>query len=347
MRPRCSAFVAGVTEPAIYGVTLRLRRPFIYACIGGMVGGAIAAAGGSAANGSVFPGLITLPAYMHVGSFTLQLIGTAAAVAIAFTLTLILGFEDVPPTARTQGPRPPGRPTADARLRRRPAPTAPRPAADPHHAPRPAPGPRPAWCRPWYHCPRAVPSGTVIVAAPLHGEVLALSEVPDPVFARGLMGAGVAIRPTNGVLRSPVEGTVASVARAHHAVGITSDDGVEILLHVGIDTVHLGGRPFETLVTQGQRVRVGTPLILVDLDALQASGCETATPIVVTNSATFASVDVVAGDQVTVGEPLLRVIPDGYRLTHLAEVADLNTTATRVGVQGNRYDAAGMARVGL
>ncbi len=123
------------------------------------------------------------------------------------------------------------------------------------------------------------------------------------------MGAGVAIRPTNGVLRSPVEGTITSVARARHAVGITSDDGVEILLHVGIDTVHLGGRPFETLVTQGQRVRVGTPLILVDLDALQASGCETATPIVVTNSATFASVDVVAGDQVTVGEPLLRVTP--------------------------------------
>ncbi len=93
-----SAFVAGVTEPAIYGVTLRLRRPFLYACIGGMVGGAIAAAGGSAANSFVFPGLITLPAYMHVGNFALQLTGTASAVAIAFVLTLVLGFDDLPAT---------------------------------------------------------------------------------------------------------------------------------------------------------------------------------------------------------------------------------------------------------
>jgi PTS system beta-glucosides-specific IIC component len=148
---------------------------------------------------------------------------------------------------------------------------------------------------------------SVTVASPLHGEVLALSEVPDPVFARGLMGAGVAIRPTNGVLRSPVDGTVTSVARARHAVGITSEDGVEVLLHVGIDTVHLGGRNFETLVTQGQRVRVGAPLVLVDLEALVAAGYETATPIVVTNSAAYAAVEVLAGDQVAAGEPLLRV----------------------------------------
>jgi PTS system beta-glucosides-specific IIC component len=117
----------------------------------------------------------------------------------------------------------------------------------------------------------------------------------------------VAIRPTNGVLRSPVDGTVTSVARARHAVGITSDDGVEVLLHVGIDTVHLGGRNFETLVTQGQRVRVGAPLVLVDLEALVAAGYETATPIVVTNSAAYAAVEVVAGDQVAAGEPLLQV----------------------------------------
>ena len=153
--------------------------------------------------------------------------------------------------------------------------------------------------------------GYVTIAAPLHGEVVALSEVPDPVFARGLMGAGVAIRPTNGVLRSPVDGTITSVARASHAVGITSDDGVEILLHVGIDTVHLGGRPFETLVVPGQHVQVGAPLVLVDLDALIKSGHETATPIVVTNSAAFASVEVLAGNEVAVGEPLLRVTMTG------------------------------------
>ena len=135
-----SAFVAGVTEPAIYGVTLRLRKPFIYACIGGMVGGGIAAAGGSAANSFVFPGLITLPAYMHVGNFTLQLLGTATAVAIAFVLTLILGFEDVPnpPDAEGRGRRG-DRPRcrlepAGATLRPRPAPTARPPRTGLRHA---------------------------------------------------------------------------------------------------------------------------------------------------------------------------------------------------------------------
>jgi PTS system beta-glucosides-specific IIC component len=82
---------------------------------------------------------------------------------------------------------------------------------------------------------------------------------------------------------------------------------MEVLLHLGIDTVHLGGRHFETLVTQGQRVRVGAPLVLVDLEALVAAGYETATPIVVTNSAAYAAVEVLAGDQVSAGEPLLRV----------------------------------------
>jgi PTS system beta-glucosides-specific IIC component len=297
-----SAFVAGVTEPAIYGVTLRLRRPFVYACIGGMVGGAIAAAGGSAANSFVFPGLITLPAYMHVGNFTLQLLGTATAVAIAFTLTHTVGFEDVPAmadagTGDPETPDPDG-PSTSAALTRQPG-------ADPHHASA-QPGPPTGVVQTPDAPPAALPE-SVTVAAPLHGEVLALSEVPDPVFARGLMGAGVAIRPTNGVLRSPVDGTVTSVARARHAVGITSDDGVEVLLHVGIDTVHLGGRNFETLVTQGQRVRVGAPLVLVDLEALVAAGYETATPIVVTNSAAYAAVEVVAGDQVAAGEPLLQV----------------------------------------
>jgi PTS system beta-glucosides-specific IIC component len=289
-----SAFVAGVTEPAIYGVTLPLRTPFIYACIGGMVGGGIAAAGGSAADSFVFPGLITLPAYMHVGSFALQLVGTATAVGIAFALTLLLGFEDVPtpPDAASEPAEATGR-EGDG------------PSADPTSVP--GSGPLIVPAPDGHRTTDPPPSALLTLAAPLHGEVLALSEVPDPVFARGLMGAGVAIRPTNGVLRSPVDGTVTSVARAHHAVGITSDEGVDILLHVGIDTVHLSGRNFETLVTQGQRVKVGAPLVLVDLAALVAAGYETATPIVVTNSAAFASVDVVAGNRVSAGDALLRV----------------------------------------
>jgi beta-glucoside PTS system EIICBA component len=286
-----SAFVAGVTEPAIYGVTLRLRRPFIYACIGGMVGGGIAAAGGSAANSFVFPGLITLPAYMHVGNFTLQLLGTATAVAIAFLLTLLVGFQDVPATGipATSAPEPDlaaGTATRGATSLTSQEgavpPTAPPLLAD-----------------------RAGDPVTVTIGAPFPGPVLTLSSVPDPVFARGLMGQGVAIRPTNGVLRSPVSGTVTSLARAGHAISITSTEGVEVLIHVGIDTVHLGGKHFEGLVAQGQTVQVGTPLILVDLDAVTSAGYQTLTPIVVTNSGAFAAVEVLASGQVAAGDPVL------------------------------------------
>jgi beta-glucoside PTS system EIICBA component len=288
-----SAIVAGVTEPAIYGVTLRLRRPFIYACIGGMVGGGIAAAGGSAASSFVFPGLITLPAYMHVGSFTLQLLGTATAVAIAFVLTLVAGFDDVPATTTPSAPGSvpaAGPPTPAGTTRTSQG------AGDPD-------APTPAIAR------GTGDAVSISVSAPVAGEVLALSAVPDPVFARGLMGQGAAIRPGSGVVRSPVVGVVTSLARAGHAVGITSVEGVDVLIHIGIDTVHLNGQHFEALVAQGQPVRVGTPLILVDLDALTSAGYDTTTPIVVTNSAAFASVEVLAVDQVAAGAPLLRVSP--------------------------------------
>jgi PTS system beta-glucosides-specific IIC component len=287
-----SAFVAGVTEPAIYGVTLRLRRPFIYACIGGMVGGGIAAAGGSAANSFVLPGLITLPAYMHVGNFTLQLLGTATAVAIAFLLTLLVGFQDMPAT----GIPPTSAPEPDLA-----AGTAPRGAAFLASQDEAVPTSPPVLAA------QAANPVTVTIGAPFPGSALPLSSVPDPVFARGLMGQGVAIRPTNGVLRSPVGGTVTSLARAGHAITITSTEGVEVLIHVGIDTVHLGGKHFEGLVSQGQTVQVGTPLILVDLDALTATGYQTLTPIVVTNSAAFVAVEVLASGQVTAGDPVLQV----------------------------------------
>ena len=154
-----SAFVAGVTEPAIYGVTLRLRRPFIYACIGGMVGGAIAAAGGSASNSFVFPGLITLPAYMHVGNFTLQLVGTATAIAIAFALTLVVGFRDIPTpapqsTEQPSGPRRRAASRGEAADLPAPDTTAPGPSSDRPHLPDAVGLWPPAQCRPRTHHPR-------------------------------------------------------------------------------------------------------------------------------------------------------------------------------------------------
>ena len=295
-----SAVVAGVTEPAIYGVTLRLRRPFVYACAAGAVGGAIAAAGRSAADSFVFPGLFTLPAYLSVGSFRMQLAGTGAAVVLAFALTWFLGFTDVPVTPPGEtgaAPVPLGVPAAP------PVPAPPVPAAPAPAAPVPAPpvvGGSPV--------PGPEPTATTVIRAPLSGEVVALAEVPDPVFARGLLGSGAAVRPTGtGLVRAPVAGRVRTIARAQHALGIATDDGLDVLVHIGIDTVRLGGRHFDMLVSRDQRVAAGQPIAHADLAALRADGYDATTVVVLSNAAAVGELEVVAEADVAAGAPLLTV----------------------------------------
>jgi PTS system beta-glucosides-specific IIC component len=311
-----SAFVAGVTEPAIYGVTLRLRRPFMYACIGGAVGGAIAAVGRSAADAFVFPGLVTLPAYLNVGSFTHQVTGTVTAVIIAFGLTYVLGFEDVPVTETpTAPPLPAG---AIPAARTEPAPTESvaavgevraGPAVDGSDGPGAPDSPG---------APAASGAGarhgtaTTRILAPLPGLIVPLDSVADPVFAKGLLGPGVAIRPSaGGLVRSPVAGRVTSVARAKHALGLTTANGVDLMIHVGIDTVHLAGRHFEILIRTGDEVTAGQPIAYADIPALLAEGYDPTTPVVVTNAAAVGAIEVVAGTEVGEGDPLLEVLPSG------------------------------------
>lgn len=293
-----SAFVAGVTEPAIYGVTLPLRRPFVYACIGGAAGGAIAAIGGSAADSFILPGLITLPAYLTFGSFPLQLAGTGTAIALTLLLTLTLGFKDVPAPAGETARIPDESPGAGEGGRAG--------GAD-MHPPSPSARDETGRVPPAAGPVASTGAGALDVLAPFGGLVLALSTVPDPVFASGLLGSGVAIRPTEGLVRSPVAGTVTSVARARHAVGVTSADGVDVLIHVGIDTVQLAGKHFEALVTQGQAVRPGDALLRVDMDALLAGGYDTTTPVLITNAPAFRSVEVVAEGAVAAGDRLIEV----------------------------------------
>ena len=236
-----SGFVAGITEPAIYGVTLRLKKPFYYGVAGGAVGGAIAAMGGSAANAFVFPSLLGLPAFMSVGSFTMQLIGTGVAVTIAFVLTLVLGFDDIPNEAPAEELIPAG-------------------------------------------------PGAPEVNAPVSGTVVPLAEVKDKVFASGALGNGIGIVPDNGKFYAPVGGTLVTAFPTGHAFGIKSADGVEVLIHIGIDTVQLEGKGFTPAVTQGQTVEAGDLLGTVDLDAVKAAGYDTTTIMVVTNTAQFAAV---------------------------------------------------------
>ena len=259
-----SAFLAGITEPAIYGVTLRLKKPFIYACIGGAVGGAIAGASGSAPVGFVLPGAITVSAALDgPGNFTMFLIGTVVAIAIAFVLTMVLGFKDLPETKHVAGPE----------------------AAEDEGV---------------------VASEAAAITAPVAGTVVPLAAVPDPVFSSGAMGNGLAVLPTEGKVYSPVAGTV--TAQMPHAYGITADNGMEVLIHIGIDTVKLAGKHFSPKVTKGQRVEDGALLAEFDVEAIKAAGYNPMVIMVVTNSADYNAVVPIAEGQVAARELVLDVV---------------------------------------
>lgn len=127
------------------------------------------------------------------------------------------------------------------------------------------------------------------------GEVIAITEVNDPVFSQKFMGDGYAVLPVNGVITSPVEGEVINVFPTKHAVGLKTDNGVEVLLHMGIDTVELNGEPFDTVVTVGQRVDKDTVIATVDLDAIKAAGKETPMIVALTNMDKVADLSLTPG----------------------------------------------------
>ena len=123
------------------------------------------------------------------------------------------------------------------------------------------------------------------VLTPLQGKVLAQADIPDETFAQGILGPGCGIEPTGDTVYAPFDGTVTQIATTLHAVGITSNDGIELLIHVGMDTVDMKGQGFTALVKENQKVSAGTPLLKVDLDAIRAAGHPTATAIIVTDGA--------------------------------------------------------------
>lgn len=133
------------------------------------------------------------------------------------------------------------------------------------------------------------------LAAPMTGNAIALTSVPDPVFASEAMGKGVAIEPTEGGVYAPVSGQISMAAGTGHAIGLMANDGCEVLIHIGIDTVELEGAPFEVVVKAGDTVKAGDLLVRADLDAIKAAGKPTTTMLIVTNTDDYASVDAMLG----------------------------------------------------
>ncbi|AIQ57421.1 beta-glucoside-specific PTS transporter subunit IIABC [Paenibacillus borealis] len=260
------AAIFGITEPTIYGVTLKLKKPFIYACISGAIGGAIIAQGGARALSFSLPGLLALPTYFGTG-FIWVIIGILAAFVLAAILVFVLGFDD--PAAEsaasvnTSGPVNTITPTMIDKE---------------------------------------------MVVSPLAGALQPLESLPDEAFASGAMGKGIVIEPASGRLTSPVNGTVTTVFPTGHAIGITSDGGAELLIHVGVNTVKLKGKHFDKKVQEGDKVVQGQLMLEFDLEAIRAAGFVTATPVIVTNSAEYLDVLKNTGTEVTNGESLLTLI---------------------------------------
>jgi PTS system beta-glucosides-specific IIC component len=259
-----SGFLAGVTEPGIYGVNLPLKKPFYFGIVGGAIGGAIAAMGGSAASAFVFPSLIGLPAFTTVGSFAVLLLGTGIAIAIAFLLTFFFGPRETPDAVAPEGTT-----------------SAPATAAN--------------------------TTGNVMVLAPVTGAAVALADVPDKVFASGAMGAGLGIAPEGNTVHSPVAGTIQVAMKTGHAFGIKTDDGVEVLVHIGIDTVQMKGEGFQSAVTRGQRIEAGGLLATIDRAKIAQAGYNDMTVVVVTNTKALTAVVPVGVGHLNHGVPALDV----------------------------------------
>ena len=243
--------VLGITEPAMFGVNLRLRYPFYAALIGTACAAAYITLYHTKA---VALGAAGIPGIISIGAqyLTPYIIGIAIAFAITFSLTLAFSRSrynperQTAPAAATSAPEPPAT-AAPAEKTEKPA--------------------------------NPIPAEWVM---PIAGDILAASDIPDPAFAAGALGASFAINPTDGTVRSPVNGTIATVFPTRHAIGIEADNGLEILIHFGIDTVKLDGAGFTALVKEGERVSAGQAILQVDLDAIRDKVPSLITPIIFT-----------------------------------------------------------------
>ena len=144
------------------------------------------------------------------------------------------------------------------------------------------------------------------VMAPIDGTVIPLEQIPDETFATAILGPGCGIEPTGDTVYAPFDGTITQVASTLHAIGITSDDGIELLIHVGMDTIALRGSGFTPLVREGQAVKAGTSLLNVDLDAIRAAGLSTESAVIVTNADDLPKLHIIAGGIVSTGTPLFK-----------------------------------------
>ncbi len=263
-----SAFL-GITEPAIFGVNLRFRKPFFLSLIAGAIGGGLASILGLAGTGSgitVIPGTML---YAGNGQLPLYLLMVAVSFALGFALTYMFGYEDEKEVATE---------VETERLVQEET---------------------------TGNIPAALQNETLVT--PIVGDVVALADVNDPVFSSGAMGQGIAVKPSQGVVYAPADAEVSIAFPTGHAFGLKTTDGAEVLIHVGIDTVSMNGEGFEAKVAQGDKVKAGDVLGTFDSNKIAAAGLDDTTMVIVTNTADYASVAPVATGSVAKGDAVIEV----------------------------------------
>ena len=263
-----SAFL-GITEPAIFGVNLRFRKPFFLSLIAGAIGGGLASILGLAGTGNgitVIPGTML---YIGNGQLAQYLLMVAVSFVLGFALTYMFGYEDEKEVATE---------VETERLVQEET---------------------------TGNIPATLQNETLVT--PIVGDVVALSDVNDPVFSSGAMGQGIAVKPSQGVVYAPADAEVSIAFPTGHAFGLKTTDGAEVLIHVGIDTVSMNGEGFEAKVAQGDKVKAGDVLGTFDSNKIAAAGLDDTTMVIVTNTADYASVAPVATGSVAKGDAVIEV----------------------------------------
>lgn len=257
------ALLGGVTEPIVYGISLKYKKPFIAQIIGGGIAGAFMGAMHTKAFVYVFPALTTLPAFFG-DTFLYYVIGIILAFAVTAVLTYILGIDESGDEAESESKVA----VTDSSVTQK---------------------------------------NEFAIGVFAEGNIIKLEDVNDEVFASGTMGKGVAILPDKGILYAPADGEIAAVFDTGHAVGMVTDQGTEILLHIGINTVEMKGRGFHVLTAMGKRVKRGEVLVEFDIDEIKRAGYDTTTLLLLTNSGEFENIDIASSGHVTQKDNLINV----------------------------------------
>lgn len=263
--------VMGITEPALYGVILTLKKPLIASMIGGGVGGVYAGISGLVRYAFVSPGLAALPAFIGENPMNIvhAVITCIISFAAAFAATWVMGFDD----PVDEDAKPSNMQTERMQAEKK--------------------------------VPVRAAGQEVQIVSPSNGKAISLSEVNDAVFSQKVLGDGVAILPSDGKVHSPVDGTVATLFDTKHAIALESEDGAEILIHIGIDTVNLEGQHFTAHVDTGAAVKKGDLLVSFDKAAIEKEGYDTVTPVLITNTGDYANITANTDKAVKTGDTIL------------------------------------------